>query len=125
MSTEETLDKLVKAWNDQDIDTIVATFAADGSYHEPAGPDSHGRTHTGPAAIRRALEKIFHAFPDGRIIPDGPVVIAGDHAHCEWDFEWSANSGEKRRVRGVDIFTFEGGKLKHKSAYLKQFVAAA
>jgi len=125
MSTEQILEKLVKAWNDQDIDTIVATFAEDGSYHEPAGPGSHGRTHTGPAAIRAALTKIFRAFPDGRIIPDGPVVIAGDHAHCEWDFEWTAKDGNKRRVRGVDIFTFEGDKLKHKSAYLKQFVAAA
>jgi len=63
MSTEETLAKLVKAWNEQDVDTIVATFTEDGSYHEPAGADSHGRTHTGTAAIRRALERVFRAFP--------------------------------------------------------------
>ncbi len=125
MSIEKTLDQLTKAWNEQDVDAIVSVFADDGSYHEPAGPDSLGRTHTGPAAIRNALTRIFATFPDGRILPAGPVVIAGDHAHCEWDFEWSDKSGRKRRVRGVDVFTFERGKLKHKSAYLKQYVAAA
>ncbi len=125
MSTKDTLAKLVMAWNEQDVDTIVSTFAEDGSYHEPAGPDSQGRTHTGRAAIRNALEKVFHTFPDGLIVLDGPVVIAGDHAHCEWNFEWSDRNGKKKRVRGVDIFTFEDGKLKHKNAYLKQYVAAA
>ena len=125
MSTEATLAKLVEAWNEQDIDTIVSTFADDGSYHEPAGPDSHGRTHTGQAAIRFALEKVFRTFPDGLIVLDGPVVIAGNHAHCEWNFEWGDKSGNARSVRGVDIFTFENGKLKHKNAYLKQYVAVA
>jgi hypothetical protein len=61
----------------------------------------------------------------GEIIPDGPLVVAGEHAHCEWFFDWTKKNGEKRRVRGVDIFTFEGNKLKHKSAYLKQYAAAA
>lgn len=125
MSIEKTLEKLVKAWNDQDIDTIVATFALDGAYHEPAGPDSFGRTHNGREEIRCALERVFATFPDGEIIPDGPLVVAGEHAHCEWFFDWTAGNGEKRRVRGVDIFTFEGEQLKHKSAYLKQYAAAA
>jgi hypothetical protein len=125
MPIENTIEKLVKAWNDQDVETIVATFAEDGSYHEPAGPDSFGRTHTGPEAIRRALHRVFAAFPDGEIIPDGPLVVAGEHAHCEWFFDWTEKNGEKRRVRGVDIFTFKDDKLKHKSAYLKQYAAAA
>ena len=125
MSAEKTIEKLVQAWNEQDVETIVSVFAVDGSYHEPAGPDSFGRTHTGPEAIRDALTRVFATFPDGRIVPDGPLVISGEHAHCEWFFEWGEKSGRKRRARGVDIFTFAGDKLKHKSAYLKQYAAVA
>ncbi len=124
MTIEATIEQLVVAWNAQDIDDIVAAFAPDGAYHEPAGPDRCGRTHVGEAAIREALARIFATFPDGRIVPSGPLVVAGDHAHCEWDFEWTAASGERRVVRGVDIFTFDNGRLTHKSAYLKQYAAA-
>ena len=125
MSIEATVAKLVDAWNAQDVSAIVAAFAQDGAYHEPAGPDQLGHTHIGHAAIRRALERVFATFPDGRIVPDGPLVVAGDRAHCEWDFEWTDRGGRRRSQRGVDIFTFDKGKLRHKSAYLKQYVAAA
>lgn len=121
MSIERTIESLVQAWNAQDIETIVSVFAADGSYHEPAGPDRAGRTHTGPAAIRAALARVFGRYPDGALTPVGPLVVAGNHAHCEWDFAWTSADGKPRVTRGVDIFTFERGKLKHKSAYLKQF----
>ena len=33
--------------------------------------------------------------------------------------------GNKIKVHGVDVFTFEGDRIKHKNAYLKQYVAAA
>lgn len=124
MSIEQTIETLVDAWNAQDVDTIVASFAPDGAYHEPAGPDRAGRTHAGAEAIRSALERVFRTFPDGRIVPTGPLVVAGESAHCEWDFEWTTAGGERRVVRGVDVFTFAGDKLLHKSAYLKQYTAA-
>ncbi|MEX2482610.1 MAG: hypothetical protein WD928_17270 [Gammaproteobacteria bacterium] len=43
----------------------------------------------------------------------------------KWDFEWTDRAGRRRNQRGVDIFTFDKGKLQHKSAYLKQYVAAS
>jgi beta-alanine degradation protein BauB len=125
MSIEATVAKLTAAWNAQDVDAIVAAFADDGAYHEPAGADPWGSTHVGHTAIRRALEKVFATFPDGHLVPDGPLVVAGNRAHCEWDFTWTDRAGRQRRQRGVDIFTFDGDKLKHKSAYLKQYVAPA
>ncbi|MEQ8234559.1 MAG: nuclear transport factor 2 family protein [Gammaproteobacteria bacterium] len=124
MPIEKTIAHLVEAWNDQDVDAIVAVFAADGAYHEPAGPDRCGRTHVGHAAIRAALERVFATFPDGVLTPVGALAVAGDQAHCEWDFAWTTRSGERRVTRGVDVFTFEHGLLKHKSAYLKQYAAA-
>jgi len=124
MSHEEVINRLVLAWNAQDVEAIVSAFADGGAYHEPAGPERCGLTHTGAAAIRRALTRIFATFPDGRIVPAGPLVVAGDHAHCEWDFHWTTPGGAHRQARGVDLFTFEGNKLKHKSAYLKQYAPA-
>lgn len=120
---ENTLVRLVAAWNAQDVPTIVAAFATDGSYHEPAGPELCGATHTGHAAITRALTRVFASFPDGVLEPAGPLVVAGDHAHCEWDFLWTDGRGRQRRQRGVDVFTFRAGLIVHKSAYLKQYQA--
>ena len=125
MSIAQTLDTLTRAWNEQDVDTIVSLFTADGAYHEPTGPDSLGRTHAGHDAIRAALEQSFATFPDGRIVPTADAVITGSSAHSEWDFEFSGKGGQTIRVHGVDVFTFEGDRIKHKNAFLKQYVAAA
>ena len=121
MSHAALIERLVVAWNAQDIDAIVAAFAPDGAYHEPAGLEALGTSHVGHAAIRAALTRIFATFPDGYLVPAGELAVAGDHAHCEWDFHWRTPSGAERVTRGVDIFTFAGGLLKHKSAYLKQY----
>lgn len=124
MSTASTLNRLVTAWNAQDIEAIVSTFASDGAYHEPEGPDHLGCSHVGHDAIRAVLARIFTAFPGSRIVPVGPTVIDGDHAFSEWDFEFSTRDGGKRSVRGVDLFTFENGRIKHKNVFLKRHVAA-
>lgn len=125
MSIAATIAQLVSAWNAQDIDIIVEKFAEDGSYHEPEGPERQGRSHTGHDAVRAILEKIFASFPDGRLEPVGPLAIDGDHAYAEWDFEFSVANGEKRTVRGVDLFTFENGRIKHKNVFLKRFTPGA
>ena len=125
MSIEKTLETLTNAWNSQDIDTIVGLFCSDGSYHEPSGPENLGRTHHGAEEIRAAISAGFAMFPDGKIVPTAPVVVTGNHAHSEWDFEFSDKSGATVRVHGVDVFTFEGDLIKHKNAFLKQYIAAA
>ena len=90
------METLIDAWNSQDVDTIVGLFAADGTYHEPAGPENLGRSHQGADAIRAAVSAGFNAFPDGKIIPTAATVVMGNHAHSEWDFEFSDKSGNKR-----------------------------
>ena len=125
MSIEQLLETLTQAWNDQDVDTIVSLFADNGAYHEPTGPENLGNTHVGHDAIRRALQKSFGAFPDGTIIPTAPAVITGNNAVSEWNFEFSGKAGRKLCVHGVDVFTFENGKIVHKNAFLKQYAAAA
>lgn len=125
MSIAATVDRLVSSWNAQDVDAIVDAFAPDGSYHEPAGPDRLGRSHTGHDAIRTVLAKIFATFPDGRLHPVGKLAIDGDQAWAEWDFEFTLPDGKQQTVRGVDLFTFENGRIKHKNVFLKRFVPGA
>jgi hypothetical protein len=121
MSIPATLDRLISAWNAQDVESIVGAFAEDGAYHEPEGPDRLGCSHVGHAAIRAILQQIFTTFPDGRLDPVGPLVIDGDRAYAEWDFEFSSSDGRKRVVRGVDLFAFEHGLIKHKNVFLKRY----
>ena len=125
MPIEQLLETLTATWNDQDVDTILSLFADDGAYHEPTGPENLGNSHLGHGAIRQVLRKSFAAFPDGTIVPTAPAVITGNNSVSEWNFEFSAKAGRKLSVHGVDVFTFENGKIKHKNAFLKQYVAAA
>ncbi|MCB1749211.1 MAG: nuclear transport factor 2 family protein [Gammaproteobacteria bacterium] len=122
MSIPATLERLITAWNAQDVEAIVATFAEDGAYHEPEGPERLGRSHVGHAAIRAILTHIFTTFPDGRLDPVGPLVVDGEHAYAEWDFAFTSADGQRRVVRGVDLFTFESERIKHKNVFLKRYV---
>ena len=121
MSVERLLERLTEAWNERNVELILPLFNEDGVYSEPAGPEKLGKTHVGHDAIRQALERSFALFPDGLIVPTCPTLILGVHAISEWDFKFSNRAGKLLLAHGVDLFTFENNKIKHKNAFLKQF----
>lgn len=120
---EGLLSDLVRAWNAQDVEHVIECFAADGIYRASSGPEPLGACFRGPAAIRGAIEAGFRDYPNGHTTVTS-VVIAEQRGLAEWYFEFTGSEGKCTRVYGCDAYEFEGGKIKMKNSYVKQYVPA-
>lgn len=120
---ESLLSELVRAWNAQNAEHVIECFAVDGIYCASSGPEPLGSCFRGSAAIREAIEEGFRDYPDGHTTVTS-VVIAEQRALAEWYFEFMGSEGTRTRVYGCDAYEFEGGKIKMKNSYAKQYVPA-
>jgi steroid delta-isomerase-like uncharacterized protein len=117
------VDRYNQAWNDHDLDTIMAMHAPDMVFHNhTAGERAQGEE------VRAHIGAIFQAWPDisfqGRrtYVREGLVVQ-----------EWTATATHARQARrgemvieptgrtiswdGMDIIPFENGLVKRKDVY--------
>jgi ketosteroid isomerase-like protein len=120
MSDEARIDvlrRLVQAFNQQDVDAATALFAEDGVWEASRGPDLWGRRFAGQAELRAGMKERFDTFPDGRYSDDTHVVF-GDRGFSEWTFT-AATADAELKVRGCDIWTFEGDKIARKNSFWK------
>ena len=111
--TEERLAEALEAWNTRDPDRVVAYFAADCSYHASFGPEPLGRSYVGRDAVREGVRLFFERYPDGRF-EGTEVFVAGDRGAAEWTFV-----AADVRVRGADLFEFDGDLIRTKNAFRK------
>lgn len=116
-----------RAWLDHDVATLMTLMSEDPIYRASTGPNS-GRVFRG----RRDVESAFRAimadeavttWPAGeRVPPGGEVSICGDQGVSFWTYAArSPGDGEPVVIEGVDVWTFEGGKITIKDAYRKAF----
>jgi hypothetical protein len=113
------LERYGSAWNEHDVDAILAQMTEDCVFQASIGPDEDGARHVGRAAVRRGIEAFFAAWPDAHFEPLG-AFIAGERGVSEWRFTATREDGVGVRVLGCDLFTFEGGRIKVKNAFRKQ-----
>ena len=67
----QTLDRFVTAWNDHDLDAIMACFTEDCVFWSSAGPSPQGGVFEGKRAVEEAYRAIFNGpFPT----PNGPTA---------------------------------------------------
>lgn len=120
---ESAIERYNQAWNDQNLDAIMAMHAPDMVFHNhTAGEQAQGE------AVRGHIGAIFEAWPDmafeGRrlYVRDGLVVQ-----------EWTATATHAKQARrgevvieptgrtiswdGMDIIPFENGLVKRKDVY--------
>ena len=93
------LDRLVRAVNEHDLETLVDCFAEDYVNHTPAHP---ARGFVGREQVRRNWAHIFAAVPDVRasilrFAPDGQRVWS------EWELSGTRVEGTEFLMRGVLI----------------------
>jgi len=120
---EAAIDRYNEAWNDHDVDAIMAMHAPDMVFHNHTA----GESATGDE-VRAHLESIFETWPDIRFetrrlyVRDGLVVQ-----------EWTATATHSRTMRrgdivaeptggevrwdGMDVIPFEQGLVKRKDVY--------
>jgi len=108
------------ALNAHDVNQLM-TFYADDAVLDfvPVPPPVSGK-----GAIREWFESLFRAFPDfqgahGLVLVSGNIlihehVVSGTHLG---DWMGIPATGKKAQVRHIDIFEFEGGKIKRDLIY--------
>ncbi len=116
--TVATLKALLEAFNAHDIDAVMAFFADDCELDMPKGPEPWGQRLSGKEAVRKGLLSRFEGLPDVHYGEDRHWV-SGNFGASEWLLTGTTTSGEKLRVRGVDLLEFRDGRIVRKDSYWK------
>lgn len=116
-----TLEKMTEAFNNKDVDAIVANFTEDGVFETSQGPHPWGERFTGAEEIRRSVQSVFETLPDIRF-EDFTRWVCGDRAVSEWTCVATTPKGRRMEVRGCDLFQFRDDKVLRKDTYFKQVV---
>ena len=108
---EHTIDRYNAAWNDHDLDAIMAAHAPGMVFeNHTAGERVEGE------AVRAHIGRIFENWPDltfrGRrlYVRDGLVV-------SEWTATATHPDGRRLEWDGIDVFPFEDGLIRRKDVY--------
>jgi steroid delta-isomerase-like uncharacterized protein len=115
---EAFLGDLFGAFNNHDVDKIVAMHTADAEWEDPSVP----APIKGPAAIAEHLEEMFKAFPDLKFDDDFEVYrTGGSKAAASWRFTGTmlgpmnppgfAPTGKKAAVKGACLYDFVDGRV--------------
>jgi ketosteroid isomerase-like protein len=110
--------RVTKAFDEHDLDAIMADFADDAVFEAPRGPDPWGRRVLGREAIREAFAGRFSGIPDVRYQGDEHFVD-GDRGGSEWTLSGTTTDGQRIEVRGCDLWTFRAGKIVKKDSFWK------
>jgi steroid delta-isomerase-like uncharacterized protein len=107
---QELIDRYNQAWNDHDVDAIVAMQAPDFVFeNHTAGERAEGE------AAREHIARIFENAPDlrfrgrrlyvreGLVVNEWTATATRDGMTLEWD--------------GIDVFPIEDGLIKRKDVY--------
>ncbi len=112
------LDDLTAAFNNHDIDGIMACFAEDCSLDLPRGPEPHGSRYTGRDAVRRGIMTRFETTPDVHY-SEVENFASGCTGMSKWLLTGTTPLGERVCVRGCDFYTFKDCKVTRKDSYWK------
>lgn len=112
------LEAFSAAWNAHDVDALMSMMADDCEFHTVAGPGLMGTSHKGRDAVRKAYEAAWLNIPDAAWT-DSTHVVVGDRGFTETTFSGTNDDGTRIEARMVDVFTFEGDKIRIKNAFRK------
>lgn len=116
--TIATLKEFLAAFNAHDLDAIMAFFADDCELCMPRGKEPWGTRYVGKSAVREGLATRFAGLPDVHYGEDSHW-LAGDLGVSTWLVTGTTRTGERVRVRGVDLLEFRAGELVRKDSYWK------
>jgi hypothetical protein len=113
--------RLERATNEHDLETLVACFASDYRNETPAHPE---RGFTGQDQVRANWSQIFAAIPDLTCEVLGSAV-EGDRVWSEWEHRGTRPDGTPHLMRGVIIFGVADGLAAWARFYLEPVQADA
>jgi ketosteroid isomerase-like protein len=113
--------RLARATNEHDLETLVACFASDYRNETPAHPE---RGFTGQDQVRANWSQIFAAIPDLTCEVLG-CAVEGDRVWSEWEHRGTRPDGTPHLMRGVIIFGVADGRAAWARFYLEPVQADA
>lgn len=116
--TRETLDALFDAFNRHSGDDVVALMTEDCVFDAASGPEAFGTRYVGRDNVRAAFAQVWATFPDASWTVSRHLVLS-DRAVSEWTFRGTRPDGMRMEAEGCDFFSFEGGRIRTKSAFRK------
>lgn len=118
--TLSALTSLFHAFNTHDAEAVAAHFTANAIFDRHAGTAPHGDRYAGPDAIAGAMRETFAAMRDAHWEVLGHWDCAPDLSVSHWMFTGTCAAGTQTRCEGIDLYTFEGGRISRKNAFRKQ-----
>ena len=111
----DTIERLLQATNDHDLDALVACFAEDYVNETPAHP---ARGFQGSAQVRRNWEQIFAFVPDLRaeVIR---LAVDGISAWTEWTMHGTRRDRTPHEMAGIIVFGVTGDLIRWARFYLE------
>lgn len=111
----ETIERLLRATNDHDLDALVACFSEDYVNETPVHP---ARGFQGSAQVRRNWEQIFAFVPDLRAEVTR-LAVDGDSAWTEWTMRGTRRDGSLHEMAGIIVFGVAGDLIRWARFYLE------
>ena len=110
-----TIERLMQATNQHDLEALVACFADDYLNETPAHP---ARRFRGRDQVRRNWEQIFALVPDIAATVTRSAV-EGDTVWTEWEMRGTRRDGSAHRMSGVIVFGVSEGTIRWARFYLE------
>jgi ketosteroid isomerase-like protein len=109
------VERLLRATNAHDLETLVDCFAADYRNETPVHPS---RGFTGQHQVRKNWEQIFSFVPDisARVVRQ---VVSGETIWSEWEMSGTRRDGSAHVMRGVILFGVRDGRASWARFYLE------
>jgi len=110
-----TIDRLVRATNQHDLEAMAACFSEDYLNETPAHP---ARGFRGRAQVRRNWEQIFAFVPDihAEVIRS---AAKADTIWTEWEMRGTCRDGRSHWMRGVIVFGVNDEAIRWARFYLE------
>jgi hypothetical protein len=113
------LEAFANAYNRHDVDEIMAHMTEDCSFLSYFGPESCGEKFVGFDKVRQRVAAGLADFPDARW-ENVNHFVSGNRGVSEWTFRGTRRGTTELIERcGLDVFTFESGKIHVKNTYQK------
>jgi ketosteroid isomerase-like protein len=105
------------AFNRHDIDGMLHCVSSD-CVLETARPAPDGISYSGRDALAHFWQDLFRESPQASIEVE-EAFSTGFRCILRWRYEWAAETGEIRHIRGVDIFQVKNGLICEIFSYVK------
>nr|MBC7245344.1 nuclear transport factor 2 family protein [Chloroflexota bacterium] len=106
-----------EAFNRHDVAGMMR-LVSDDCVFESAEPAPDGAVYSGKEAITQFWQDFFRRSPHARIEIE---KVSGFGIWCiaRWRYDWVDAAGEKRHMRGLDVFRVQNGLIYEQLSYVK------